>query len=92
MDSIIWAIKHPMRDIADTGLYSQQIVKLSARPRLTFIVVCLELFNNFNESDRGIANAFYQQYLLSTLQDILYVLTDSDHKSGRCTRNSPLVF
>jgi exportin-1 len=25
MDSIIWAIKHTMRDIADTGLYSQQI-------------------------------------------------------------------
>ncbi|KAF8507263.1 CRM1 C terminal-domain-containing protein [Gautieria morchelliformis] len=65
MDSIIWAIKHTMRDIADTGLY-----------------ICQELVNNFAETDPGIANAFYQQYLLSTLQDILYVLSDSDHKSG----------
>ncbi|KAF8590540.1 hypothetical protein K439DRAFT_1651189 [Ramaria rubella] len=65
MDSVIWAIKHTMRDIADTGLY-----------------ICFEVVNNFADSEAGIANAFYQQYLLSTLQDILYVLSDSDHKSG----------
>ena len=84
MDSIIWAIKHTMRDIADTGLNSQWINRFLARSRLICIAVCFELVNNFADSDPGIANAFYQQYLLSTLQDILFVLSDSDHKSGKC--------
>lgn len=65
MDSIIWAIKHTMRDIADTGLN-----------------ICLELINNIASSDPQIANAFFQAYLLAIMQDIFYVLTDADHKSG----------
>lgn len=65
MDSITWAFKHTLRDIADLGLYT-----------------CLELVNNFAEADAAISNAFYQQYLLGLIQDILFVLTDSDHKSG----------
>lgn len=27
-------------------------------------------------------NAFFQQYFLNILQDIFFVLTDTDHKSG----------
>lgn len=65
MDSIIWAIKHTMRDIADTGLN-----------------ICLELINNVANTDPSISSAFFQQYLLNMLQDIFYVLTDADHKSG----------
>ena len=65
VDSIIWAIKHTMRDIADTGLH-----------------ICLELLNNIANTDPMIAGAFFQQYLLNILQDIFYVLTDTDHKSG----------
>lgn len=66
MDSIIWAIKHTMRDIADTGLN-----------------LCLEVVNNFaNAGDASVTNAFFQQYFLSILQDIFFVLTDTDHKSG----------
>ncbi|PWN46897.1 putative CRM1-nuclear export factor, exportin [Violaceomyces palustris] len=65
MDSVIWAIKHTMRDIADTGLN-----------------ICLELLNNISGSPLEVANGFYQQYLLSIIQDIFFVLTDSDHKSG----------
>mgnify|MGYP001759174073 FL=1 len=61
----IWAIKHTMRDIADTGLH-----------------ICLELLNNIANTDPMIAGAFFQQYLLNILQDIFYVLTDTDHKSG----------
>ncbi|KAN0064829.1 Karyopherin transporter [Thecaphora frezii] len=71
MDSIIWAIKHTMRDIADTGLN-----------------ICLELLNNIAGSPLEVANGFYQQYLLNIIQDIFFVLTDSDHKSGfktQCT-------
>ncbi|TFK27374.1 hypothetical protein FA15DRAFT_211104 [Coprinopsis marcescibilis] len=66
MDSIIWAIKHTMRDIADTGLN-----------------ICLEVVNNFaGASDPAVINSFFQQYFLSIVQDIFFVLTDADHKSG----------
>ncbi|THG96616.1 hypothetical protein EW145_g7750 [Phellinidium pouzarii] len=65
MDSVVWAFKHTMRDIADTGLN-----------------LCLEVVNNFAAEDIQIANAFFQQYFLSITQDIFYVLTDADHKSG----------
>lgn len=65
MDSIVWAIKHTMRDIADMGL-----------------AICLSLVNNIAVQPPDLANAFYQQYLLSIIQDTFFVLTDSDHKSG----------
>ena len=38
--------------------------------------------NNFASADPAVANAFFQQYFLSIMQDIFYVLTDTDHKSG----------
>nr|CAG8474177.1 2563_t:CDS:10 [Entrophospora candida] len=65
MDSIVWAFKHTMRDIADTGLH-----------------ICLELLNNISNQESAVANAFYQQYYLNLLQDVFFVLTDTDHKSG----------
>ncbi|PFH52443.1 hypothetical protein AMATHDRAFT_74235 [Amanita thiersii Skay4041] len=66
MDSIIWAIKHTMRDIAETGLN-----------------LCMEVINNFaSTTDPNVGNAFFQQYFLSIVQDIFFVLTDADHKSG----------
>ena len=42
----------------------------------------LEVINNFASADPAVANAFFQQYFLSIMQDIFYVLTDTDHKSG----------
>jgi len=65
MDSIIWAIKHTMRDIADIGLN-----------------LCLEVINNFAGTDPNVSDAFFREYFLSILQDIFFVLTDADHKSG----------
>ncbi|KAF9432539.1 Karyopherin transporter, partial [Entomortierella beljakovae] len=65
MDSVVWAFKHTMRDIADTGLN-----------------ICLEVINNFSDSDVTTANQFYQAYFLNILNDIFYVLTDNNHKSG----------
>lgn len=44
---------------------------------------CEEIINNISQSDPNIAGAFYQSYFLSILQDIFFVLTDRDHKSGR---------
>ncbi|BEI79661.1 hypothetical protein CcaverHIS002_0101900 [Cutaneotrichosporon cavernicola] len=65
MDSVVWAFKHTMRDIADTGLS-----------------IAFEIVNNFAASTPDISGLFYQQYLLSLLGDVFYVLTDADHKSG----------
>ncbi|BFZ54615.1 Karyopherin transporter [Savitreella phatthalungensis] len=65
IDSLCWAFKHTMRDIADTGLN-----------------ICLELINNIAAADTQISNAFYQSFFLPLLQDVFFVLTDSDHKAG----------
>lgn len=82
MDSIVWAFKHTMRDISDTGLNSK-FRFLTHNCLLTFFFpVCLEVVNNFAAADVDVANAFFQQYFLSITQDIFYVLTDADHKSG----------
>ena len=43
----------------------------------------MEIVNNFAGAEEPIANAFFQQYYLSMLQDTFFVLTDSDHKSGK---------
>ena len=44
---------------------------------------CEEILNNVSRSDPTIAGVFYQSYYLSILQDIFFVLTDRDHKSGK---------
>jgi exportin-1 len=85
MDSIVWAIKHTMRDIADTGLNRKLLMFLSCvKPECPWprVSVCLEVVNNFADADPVVANAFFQQYFLSIVQDIFFVLTDTDHKSG----------
>ncbi|KAI7893630.1 nuclear export factor CRM1 [Mucor mucedo] len=46
------------------------------------LATCEEIINNISRSDPNIAGAFYQAYYLSILQDIFFVLTDRDHKSG----------
>lgn len=40
------------------------------------------MINNFAGADEAVSNAFFQQYFLSIVQDIFFVLTDTDHKSG----------
>ena len=47
------------------------------------LLVCLEIVNNFAAAaDPAVTTAFFQQYFLSIIQDIFFVLTDADHKSG----------
>lgn len=49
--------------------------------------ICGELIDNVSRTDAAVAGAFYQSYYLSILQDIFFVLTDRDHKSGKlCAR------
>ena len=81
MDSIVWAFKHTMRDISDMGLSSE--LNLPHQPELKLTcTVAFEMANNFANSPPNVANQFYQQYLLSIIGDVFYVLTDADHKSG----------
>lgn len=44
--------------------------------------MCLEVINNFSTADPQVSNQFFQQYFLSIMQDVFFVLTDTDHKSG----------
>ncbi|RKP35256.1 CRM1 C terminal-domain-containing protein [Dimargaris cristalligena] len=65
LNSIVWAFKHTMRDIADTGLH-----------------ICVELLNNVGSTEPAVRNAFGQTYFVGLVQDVFFVLTDSDHKNG----------
>ncbi|ORX53573.1 nuclear export factor CRM1 [Hesseltinella vesiculosa] len=44
--------------------------------------ICYELIQNISQTDASVSGGFYQSYFLSILQDIFFVLTDRDHKSG----------
>jgi exportin-1 len=66
LDSIVWAFKHTMRDIGDTGLS-----------------ICLEMLNNVSRTEANVANTFYQNWFIGLLQDVFFVLTDCEHKSGK---------
>ncbi|KAL7276552.1 Karyopherin transporter [Rhizina undulata] len=44
--------------------------------------MCIELINNIAETDPGTSSAFFQQFFIPILQDIFFVLTDTDHKAG----------
>lgn len=48
----------------------------------TGLSMCLEIINNMAETEAPTANIFFKQFYVSILQDVLFVLTDSDHKSG----------
>jgi exportin-1 len=40
------------------------------------------MVDNFAKADAAVANAFFQAYYTALLQDLFFVLTDTDHKSG----------
>ncbi|EPQ64047.1 karyopherin [Blumeria graminis f. sp. tritici 96224] len=44
--------------------------------------MCLELISNIAETNPGTSNAFFQQFFVPILQDVFFVLTDTDHKAG----------
>ncbi|GAA5968577.1 hypothetical protein JCM21900_004793 [Sporobolomyces salmonicolor] len=93
MDSVVWATKHTMRDIGDLGLtYAALFLPLPAPP-LSFPLfaqayrvgrgrICVELIDNVVAAGPNTSNGFFQAYYLALLQDMFFVLTDADHKSG----------
>ncbi|MCJ1355086.1 MAG: Karyopherin transporter [Icmadophila ericetorum] len=48
----------------------------------TGLTMCIELLDNMAETDRQTSNAFFQRFFITILQDVFFVLTDSDHKAG----------
>lgn len=66
IDSCMWASKHDNREVEAAGLS-----------------MCLELISNVAEgTDVQTSNAFFQQFFVPILQDVFFVLTDTDHKAG----------
>lgn len=54
--------------------------------------MCLELINNIAEkTDVATANEFFQRFFMTILQDVLFVVTDSDHKAGFKTQSMLLM-
>ena len=49
----------------------------------TGLTMCLELMNNMAETDPQTSSIFFRQFFISILQDVFFVLTDSDHKAGK---------
>ncbi|THX25564.1 hypothetical protein D6D10_09883 [Aureobasidium pullulans] len=44
--------------------------------------MCHELVSNMSETDAEISGPFFQNFYTTILQDVFFVLTDSDHKAG----------
>ena len=66
IDSCMWASKHDNREVEGAGL-----------------AMCSELVSNMAENtDPQTANTFFQNFYTTILQDVFFVLTDSDHKAG----------
>ena len=53
--------------------------------------MCLELINNIAETDVQTSNAFFNQFFITVLQDVFFVLTDQDHKAGFKTQSMLLM-
>lgn len=48
----------------------------------TGLTMCIELMDNMADSEPHTASMFFQQFFVPILQDVFFVLTDSDHKAG----------
>eukprot|EP00736_Rhodelphis_marinus_P004090 Rmarinus@m.18775 len=68
LDSIVWAVKHTERTIAETGL--------------NILHELLRNVTRCSSEMQDMANAFFAEFYLPLLQDIFFVLTDTFHKPG----------
>ena len=44
--------------------------------------MCIELISNMADTDQVTCDAFFRNFYTTILQDVFFVLTDSDHKAG----------
>lgn len=57
----------------------------------TGLSMCIELMDNMADSDPQTSSMFFQQFFVIILQDVFFVLTDSDHKAGRFKSSNKLA-
>ena len=48
----------------------------------TGLIMCYELMENMATTDSQTSSVFFRSFFVTILQDVLFVLTDSDHKAG----------
>lgn len=48
----------------------------------TGLLICIDLLANVSKLEPAVSSAFFQNYYLTLFQDVFYVLTDREHKSG----------
>lgn len=46
------------------------------------LTMCNELISNMADTDPQICNSFFENFFTTIMQDVFFVVTDSDHKSG----------
>lgn len=52
----------------------------------TGLTMCMELIDNMASTDQQTASVFFRQFFITILQDVFFVLTDTDHKAGENSR------
>ncbi len=48
----------------------------------TGLTMCMELVDNMAETDPNTSGLFFRSFYITILQDVFFVLTDTDHKAG----------
>lgn len=92
--AVVWAMKHTERNISDTVRscvfgFERLLPKIASNPFCSIYLydqrqgleILHELLLNVGRNP-NVAQPFYQQYLLSLIQDVFAVITDRLHKSG----------
>lgn len=51
----------------------------------TGLSMCIELMDNMADTNPETSSVFFRQFFVVILQDVFFVLTDTDHKAGMCT-------
>jgi exportin-1 len=49
----------------------------------TGLTMCIELIENMVNTDPPTSELFFRSFFITILQDVFFVLTDTDHKAGR---------
>lgn len=57
----------------------------------TGLMMCVELIENMVQTDQHTASVFFQRFFITILQDVFFVLTDTDHKAGFKTQSMLLA-
>lgn len=84
-DSVVWAFKHTMRNVADMGLNIlfkvHSLIKLAYRFLFINGYFQFQMLQNLDQHP-GAAQSFYQTYFTDILMQIFSVVTDTSHTAG----------